>query len=126
MTVHPQLLGAAEVQAALGVTRQGLAHLRRQPGFPEPVARLKASPIWTAEQIAAYSRDRPPRWRVGDAVTLATIGFTGEVVSVVPVRDPVVTIRAQGGAEVTMSASALALEGQRPPIVTYNAQRKGK
>lgn len=50
-------------------------------------------------------------WEVGDEITLLRIDFTGHVVGVVATRDPVVTIRAKGGAELTMCTSLIVRSG---------------
>lgn len=56
-----ELLGTAEVCEALGLSR-GALHARRRGGdFPEPVAALRAGPVWTRAQIVGYARARSER-----------------------------------------------------------------
>ncbi|MEJ5869341.1 hypothetical protein WDV85_16545 [Pseudokineococcus sp. 5B2Z-1] len=50
----PELLGVAEVQDMFGVSKQRLATLRKRPGFPEPIASLRAGPVWTAPSLARF------------------------------------------------------------------------
>lgn len=53
-------------------------------------------------------------FRVGDEVHIARIDFTGKVERVGPTRDPVIVLVAEGGAELVMAASALAMvDGSR-------------
>ena len=52
------LLGAQEVARALGLTRRTLHRRRREADFPEPVAELAATPVWTREQLVEYARAR--------------------------------------------------------------------
>jgi hypothetical protein len=50
-----ELLGAAEVaEELLGTTKRRLGQLMDQPGFPAPVARLKAGPVWLKSSFEAY------------------------------------------------------------------------
>jgi hypothetical protein len=53
-----RLLGAAEVAELLGLTRQGLRLRRAQPDFPEPIANLKATPVWDHDSLVEYARSR--------------------------------------------------------------------
>ena len=57
-----RLLGAHEAAELLGLTRQALHHRRRQDDFPQPVATVKATPLWTREQLVAYAQDRASRY----------------------------------------------------------------
>lgn len=56
----PELMGASEVAAALGITTSNLA---RQAGLPAPVARLSRGDIYLAEQVRAFAEDRKARRR---------------------------------------------------------------
>jgi hypothetical protein len=51
------LLGAHEVAALLGLTRQGLDARRRQPDFPTAVE-LKCGPIWHRDDLIEYACSR--------------------------------------------------------------------
>ncbi len=46
-------------------------------------------------------------WRIGDPVRLPRIDFEGTVASIVPTPDPVIVIRADTGATMTMRGSQL-------------------
>lgn len=48
--------GAAEAADLLGVSRQRLADIRKQPAFPQPVADLKAGPVWDRAEIERFTR----------------------------------------------------------------------
>jgi predicted nicotinamide N-methyase len=41
----------------LGVTRQRVTQLAAASGFPEPVARLAAGPIWKRADIETWARE---------------------------------------------------------------------
>lgn len=49
------LAGAAEAADLLGVTRQRLADIRKMARFPQPVADLKAGPVWDRAEIERFS-----------------------------------------------------------------------
>ncbi len=51
----PELMGAKEAAAALGVK---VPNLRRTSGVPEPVQELASGPLWVAAQIRALARER--------------------------------------------------------------------
>jgi hypothetical protein len=59
----PDLMGAKEVAAELGVTVQ---NLRKVANLPEPVEEVSATPLWDAETVRAFARERrrnpPGRW----------------------------------------------------------------
>lgn len=56
------LVGAAEIAALLGVSRQRVTQLTHAPGFPPPVLRLKMGALWHAQDIRAWAAEhRPPR-----------------------------------------------------------------
>jgi hypothetical protein len=48
------LMGVGEAAEALGVTKQRVHQLSRTPGFPQPIARLRAGPVWAAKDIRFY------------------------------------------------------------------------
>jgi predicted DNA-binding transcriptional regulator AlpA len=57
--VHP-LVGASEIAALLGVTRQRVNQLSKQPDFPAPVARLGSGAVWRTEDVQRWiNRHRP-------------------------------------------------------------------
>jgi predicted DNA-binding transcriptional regulator AlpA len=55
----PPLVGLAEVAEILGVrSRQHAHNLTRDPTFPKPVTRLKATPVWTKREVVAWAKRR--------------------------------------------------------------------
>jgi hypothetical protein len=56
------LLGVAEVCETLTLTRGALHHRRHLGDFPDPIAEVAATPLWTREQIHAYARSRAARF----------------------------------------------------------------
>lgn len=50
----PELLGFAEIVELFGISKQRLTTLRKRPGFPEPIAVLRAGPIWTADSLGHF------------------------------------------------------------------------
>lgn len=55
-TPHGGLAGVAEAADLLGVSRQRLADIRKNPAFPQPVADLKAGPVWDRAEIERFER----------------------------------------------------------------------
>ncbi len=65
----PPLMGTAEVAVMLDVDKSQVARWRSRPNkhgprFPEPVARIKAGPLWLRRDITAFKRARSisARW----------------------------------------------------------------
>ncbi len=55
-------MGAAEVAAHLGCSRQRVTQLSHADGFPTPVARLRMGTVWSAAEIRKWAaRTRPER-----------------------------------------------------------------
>lgn len=52
------LMGMYEAAETLGVTRQRVYELLKQGVLPEPIARLKCGPVWSAEGIIEYAATR--------------------------------------------------------------------
>jgi serine/threonine protein kinase len=82
--------GVSEVAEELGVSKQRLAKLRDQRGFPAPVANLSSGPVWEIEQVRRWANSgarrgpgRPSRARstrvLGERFELGDvpIGFGG-------------------------------------------------
>ena len=67
MTNRLALLGAADLAARWGYTRQGVHQLAGRPGFPEPVAAVNGGRIrvWLLADVEAFERGRP---ELGDQV----------------------------------------------------------
>jgi hypothetical protein len=55
----PELLGVAELAEELGVSRQRAWTVTARPDFPAPVARLKATPVWTAGSVRRFLESWP-------------------------------------------------------------------
>jgi len=55
-TMPHHLVGAAEISAMLGVSRQYVDRLSREPGFPEPEVEVAAGRIWSREAVEAWAR----------------------------------------------------------------------
>lgn len=53
---------------------------------------------------------RAMTWTVGDEVRISRIDFSGRIERIVPTPDPVIVIRAKGGATITMRGSQLERE----------------
>jgi len=71
----PELLGVAEVQEMFGVSKQRLATLRKRPDFPEPIASLRAGPIWTAPSLSRFLKSwarQPGRPRSSESAAAAS------------------------------------------------------
>ena len=54
--MESELVGAAEIAALLGVSRQRVDQLSRHEDFPEPVAELASGRIWTRQSIEEWAR----------------------------------------------------------------------
>ena len=50
----PELVGVAELAERLEVSRQRAWTITGRPDFPEPVARLRATPVWTADSVRRF------------------------------------------------------------------------
>jgi predicted DNA-binding transcriptional regulator AlpA len=49
--------GLAEVAETLGVSRQAVSNWaagRARPSFPAPIKRLKATPVWSLQEVVAW------------------------------------------------------------------------
>jgi predicted DNA-binding transcriptional regulator AlpA len=55
-----KLAGLAEVAELLGVSKRTATRYVQRPDFPEPVARLRAGPIWLEKDILVWARSEPP------------------------------------------------------------------
>ena len=51
----PELMGAAEVANELGID---VSNVGRIQGMPEPKAQLRATKVWSAEEIRDFARRR--------------------------------------------------------------------
>lgn len=50
-------MGTAEVAEFLGVSRGRVTQLAQQEGFPLPLARLAAGPVWKTADIEQWARE---------------------------------------------------------------------
>lgn len=53
-----QYVGVIEAAALLGVSKQRVAQLSQRPDFPEPLCRLRATPVWRGADIRHFDRHR--------------------------------------------------------------------
>lgn len=53
---HARLMGVTEVAEALGVSTSLVSTWLARGKMPEPIARLKATPVWTEAQIEVMLR----------------------------------------------------------------------
>lgn len=51
-----RVMGAYEIAELLGVSRQRVQQLTKEPGFPKPVAVLKAGSVWRRPSVEAWAR----------------------------------------------------------------------
>jgi predicted DNA-binding transcriptional regulator AlpA len=58
--VQLKLVGLAEVAEVLGVSKRTAARYTMRADFPEPLARLRAGPVWQEEDVLAWARSEPP------------------------------------------------------------------
>lgn len=56
--IFPEYVGVGEAASILGVSRQRVHQLASRPGFPEPVLRLKATPVWRQADVRAFAAQR--------------------------------------------------------------------
>jgi hypothetical protein len=58
--VRLKLAGLSEVAELLGVTKRTATRYTQRPDFPEPVARLRAGPVWLEDDVLGWARSEPP------------------------------------------------------------------
>ena len=54
------LVGLAEVAAMLNTSRTQANRWTRREDFPEPIVRLRATPVWQADDVKAWAKQRKP------------------------------------------------------------------
>jgi len=59
----PELVGLAEVAELLGKSRRQAIRWTSEPGFPTPVARLRATPVWRKADVERWASTAPLRRR---------------------------------------------------------------
>lgn len=52
------LMGTTEVAQLLGISRQRVHQIATADGFPEPVARLAAGPVWESADVEDWAREQ--------------------------------------------------------------------
>lgn len=60
-TALPPCVGVGEAAEILGVSKQRVHQLTRAPGFPQPVMRLKATPVWLRDEVLRFQQNRSLR-----------------------------------------------------------------
>ena len=61
--VQSDLLGLAEVADLLGTTRRNAIRWTQRDDFPEPIARLRATPVWERRDVERWAKQRKPNGR---------------------------------------------------------------
>lgn len=56
--VDADLMGTSEVAALLGISRQRVLVISRQPDFPDPLAVLKMGNVWRGSDIRNWASQR--------------------------------------------------------------------
>jgi prophage regulatory protein len=51
-----RLMGAAELCARLGVSRQRTYKIAERPDFPKPVAKLGQGTVWLSDEVEAWMK----------------------------------------------------------------------
>jgi predicted DNA-binding transcriptional regulator AlpA len=54
--VTSHLIGAAEIAAILGVSRQRVDQLAKADDFPPPVVEIAAGRVWSRDDVEAWAR----------------------------------------------------------------------
>ena len=54
------LVGASEIAKLLGVTRQRVNQLAKEPSFPAPVAQLGLGAVWRTEDVLRWIDEHRP------------------------------------------------------------------
>jgi predicted DNA-binding transcriptional regulator AlpA len=57
------LVGLAEVADLLGTSRRQAIRWTQREDFPEPIIRLRATPVWEEREIRRWMRERKPNKR---------------------------------------------------------------
>jgi predicted DNA-binding transcriptional regulator AlpA len=56
-----ELLGLAEVAELLGKSRRQAIRITQRRGFPEPIAQLRATPVWRRIDVERWAKKAPLR-----------------------------------------------------------------
>ena len=57
----PPMVGVGEAAEILGVSKQRVHQLTRAAGFPQPVMRLRATPVWLRSEVLRFQQNRSLR-----------------------------------------------------------------
>lgn len=57
----PELMGTTEVAQTLGIKAQNLSGRNVPVGMPEPVAHLRATRVWLADDVRAFAAELAAR-----------------------------------------------------------------
>lgn len=52
------IVGLSEAAAILGVSKQRVDQLRKKDAMPEPLAVLRATPVWERSAVEQYAQER--------------------------------------------------------------------
>jgi predicted DNA-binding transcriptional regulator AlpA len=61
----PDLVGLAEVAEMLRTSRRQAIRWTQREDFPEPILRLRATPVWEAREVRRWKRERKRERRPG-------------------------------------------------------------
>lgn len=67
MTDDADLMGTSEVAALLGISRQRVLVIARQPDFPKPLAVLKMGNVWLRADIRRWTQRALPHEAVDES-----------------------------------------------------------
>jgi predicted DNA-binding transcriptional regulator AlpA len=56
----PDLVGLAEVAEMLGTSRRQAIRWTQREDFPDPILRLRATPVWEGREVRRWKREREP------------------------------------------------------------------
>ncbi len=66
----PEYVGTSEAAELLGVEKPRIGRYIKAGRMPEPVASLKATPVWRTEDVLAFRDDREPVPYIDDLINL--------------------------------------------------------
>lgn len=52
------LVGTVDLRTTLGLSKQSVSRIVREPGFPEPAAHVDGRPVWFGEDVARWIEQR--------------------------------------------------------------------
>jgi predicted DNA-binding transcriptional regulator AlpA len=66
--VKLDLVGLAEVAEMLGTSRRQAIRWTQREDFPEPVLRLRATPVWEGREVRRWKRERAQQAEAGPMI----------------------------------------------------------